>query len=253
MKITVIHGSMRRGNTYALTQAVLERLKAHGDVELTEFRVSELELPFCASCHLCFERGEDACPHRAILRPVTDAIESCDALVASGVVYALHLNAAMKNLIDHLAYYMHRPRLFDKQALVVTTTAGAAERAVAKYLRHILNEWGITTVRSLSLKIQVKPFSLKPKQRARMERVADAFYEDVKQRRLAPPDFRTVILINAFRGMNSAEKAISPYDQAYWRETGMVDQPFPRRISPAKAAVGNLMAAVMRRVIGGKR
>lgn len=250
MKITVIHGSMRKGNTYALTQAVLDRMKAHGDVELTEFRVSELALPFCMSCHLCFEMGEDACPHRAIMKRATDAIESCDALVVSGVVYALHLNAAMKNLIDHLAYYMHRPRLFDKQALIVTTTAGAAEGTIAKYLRHILNEWGVTTVRSLSLKIQVRPFSLKPKQQVKMEAVTDAFYRDVKQHRLAPPDLRTVIMINAFRGMNTAKVVVSPCDQAFWRETGMADVPFPRPINPAKAVAGNLMAAVMRRVIG---
>ena len=50
MNITVIHGSMRKGNTYGVTQAVLSSLRKHNDIKITEINVADLDLPFCLSC-----------------------------------------------------------------------------------------------------------------------------------------------------------------------------------------------------------
>ena len=110
MKITVIHGSMRKGNTYGVTQAVLEHLRKHADVQITEISVADLDLPFCCSCHACFSKGDEFCPHNAVVGSVAKSIEECDGLIISGVCYAMQINAAAKNLADHLAYYFHRPR-----------------------------------------------------------------------------------------------------------------------------------------------
>jgi len=38
MKILVIHGSMRKGNTYSLTKEIVDRLSAKGDDTLWEIR-----------------------------------------------------------------------------------------------------------------------------------------------------------------------------------------------------------------------
>ena len=53
MKITVIHGSMRKGNTYGVTQAVLSYLRKHADVDITEISVADLELPFWSDKKRC--------------------------------------------------------------------------------------------------------------------------------------------------------------------------------------------------------
>ena len=248
MKIAVIHGSMRKGNTYSVTQAVLKHLRTNKGVEITEIHVSDLELPFCRSCHTCFGKGEGLCPHRKTVGMVAEAMESCDGLIISGAVYAMQINAAMKNLIDHLAYYFHRPRLFNKIGMVISTTAGAGEKRVAKYLSEVLGHWGISGSVMLPLKIQTPEFSLSDKQRERIRMAADKFYDKTKNKKLSQPTFSSIAVHNAFRGTSSLIKPFSECDAAYWRESGFADRIYPRRVGIIKSIVGLLAYSVMKKV-----
>jgi len=250
MKITVIHGSMRKGNTYGVTGTVIERLRSYDDMEITEVNVADLDLPFCTSCHACFSNGEDLCPHYKIIGPVAKAIENCDGLIVSGVCYATHLNAAMKNPIDHLAYYFHRPRLFAKVGMVVTTTAGAGENTVAKYLRQTLGHWGIGKAILLPAKIQTAKFFLTDKQMRRIHKSADKFYNNIKNKKLSTPSIASVAVHNAFRGNSSLSPPLSECDGAYWKASGFIDKIYPRRIGLLKIIIGKVTYSVMRMIFG---
>jgi len=247
MNITVIHGSMRKGNTYGVTQAVLSNLRKRHDVQITEIHVADLDLPFCLSCHACFTKGEEFCPHSETVQKVAEAIENCDSLIVSGVVYAMNINAAMKNLIDHLAYYFHRPRLFDKIGMVISTTAGAGEKRVTKYLSEVLGHWGISGANSLSMKIQTSAFSLSDKQKEQIRIATDKFYDGIKNKKLSSPTFSSVVVHNAFRGMNSLTPPLSECDAAYWKQSGFADKVYPRRIGVIKKAVGGFIYAIMKK------
>ena len=90
MKITVIHGSMRKGNTFALVGEILSRLKTKPDVEIKEIGVAGIELPFCCSCHLCLNKGEEFCPHYDIMKEVRSALLESDGVIISGAhIYAV--------------------------------------------------------------------------------------------------------------------------------------------------------------------
>ncbi len=251
MNVVILHGSMRKGNTYKLTQEAAALLIKRG-VSINEFSVSKLALPFCESCHACFSKGEAFCPHKEIIAPIAAAIESCDGLIISGVVYSLHLNAAMKNLIDHLSYYFHRPRLFSKKALIITTTAGAAENRIAKYLTSVLGHWGVGYIKSFSCKIQTSEFLLNEKQRARLEAAASAFYDAVSQNKTTPPSFESVAVHNAFRAMSLSPKGPSECDRAYWQECSFAAKAYPRPIGPFLSAFGALVFGVMSKVFSKK-
>jgi multimeric flavodoxin WrbA len=248
MKIFVIHGSMRKGNTYKLTQEVISRLLLRG-AEISEMRVSDLKLPFCVSCHTCFVQGEAKCPHYPIMKTVTEHIESCDALVISGAVYSMHLNAATKNLIDHVSYYYHRPRLFATKGLVITTTAGAGEKTVAKYLKATIAQWGVSNIQTLSCKIQTDPFSLSEKQTRAVDAIAKKFHNIIMHNKTQAPSMKAVIIHNAFRGQSAAEIPISEYDKAYWHETGLISKVYPRRINIWKRAAGSAIFTIMKKMM----
>ena len=246
MNITVIHGSMRKGNTYSVTGAVLERLRERGDVTITEFRVGDLDLPFCISCHTCFTKGEDYCPHSEALKPVRDALEASDGIILSGVCYAMHLNAAMKNFADHFAYYFHRPRMFNKSGMVITTTAGAGDSVVAKYLRQTLGHWGVGKAYILPVKIRTEKFSLTDKQAKRVNAAADRFYSNIKNRKLRPPSFSDMAVHNAFRASSSIENPISECDAAYWKASGFSERSYPRKTGFVKTFAGWFIYKFMR-------
>lgn len=247
MNITVIHGSMRKGNTYSVVQAVLDYLRTHNDVEITEISVADLDLPFCTSCHACFTKGEEFCPHKESIAPVVKSIEECDGLIISGVCYAMQINAAIKNLIDHLAYFFHQPRLFDKIGLVVTTTAGAGENIVAKYLRQTMGHWGVGKAFLLPVKIPTEKFALSGKQKERVRSAAHKFYTHIKNGKLSPPSFVSVIVHNSFRA-HAAPPSLSQCDAVYWRESGFADKVYPRRIGVMKSLVGAMIYSIMRKM-----
>jgi len=248
MKITVIHGSMRKGNTYNVTQAVLELLRKHEGVQITEISVADLDLPFCVSCHACFDKGDAFCPHHKIIAPVVHEIENCDGLIISGVCYAMQINASIKNLIDHLAYLFHRPRLFNKIGMVVTTTAGAGENRVAKYLRQVLGHWGVGKAILLPMKIQTEKFVLSDKQKKRIRAAADRFYNNIKTGKLSPPSLVSIIVHNGFRAHASLTPSLSEADSAYWRESNFAKKVYPRKIGVGKWLIGKMMYPIMRKV-----
>ncbi len=253
MKIIVIHASMRKGNTYKLTQTVISRLKVLDvNVEIEELSVEELELPFCSSCHVCFTSGEKLCPHYNIIKAVTDKIKQCDGIILTGVVYSLHLNAAMKNLIDHLSFFIHRPCLFDKKGMVITTTAGAAEKTVAKYLKNIMSCWGVNCITVLREKIQTNPFSLNPKQTERVEKAAKSFYEAILDNKYRDPGFNEIMVFNAFRGMNTGDKPLSQCDKAYWEQTGLKDCTYPLKHNIIKRLFGCMVYKVLKNQMSKK-
>jgi len=241
---------MRKGNTYGVSCAVLERLRSYDDVEITEINVADLDLPFCVSCHTCFDKGEQFCPHSAVVSQVAQVIENCDGLIVSGVCYAMQINAAMKNLIDHMAYYFHRPRLFSQVGMVITTTAGAGEKIVAKYLRQTLGHWGMGKAILLPVKIQTAKFSLTDKQQKRARAAADVFYDKIKCNKLSPPSFESVVVHNAFRGNSSLTPPLSECDSAYWKMSGFANKVYPRSIGMLKLFVGMIAYSVIRKVNG---
>lgn len=247
MNITIIHGSMRKGNTFSLTQEVIKILKMKDDVEINEINVNELNLPFCLSCHSCFTKGEQNCPHRDIMQNVAELIESSDGIILSGVVYSMHLNAAMKNLIDHLSYYFHRPRLFKTKGLVVTTTAGAGENKIAKYLTSTMGHWGISNVKTVTCKMQSVKFSLTENQHKKIDKVTDEFYNALLHNKKKRPTFESISVHNAFRGMSAADNPVSQYDKQYWIETGLAEKIYPEKAGIIKSAVGLLAYKVTKK------
>jgi multimeric flavodoxin WrbA len=248
MKILAIHGSMRKGNTYALAQAVIARLKTRDDVQITEIGVADFELPFCRSCHTCFTKGEAACPNAGIVGAVRAALDRADGVIISGVTYAMGLNAAMKNLMDHLAYLYHRPAMFGKKGIVVATTAGGGAKGVAKYLKANIGHWGINGARILTHNAQTVDFTLSEKEQKRLDKIADGFYNSIKQNRKFSPSITSLAVHNAFRAMALAASPVSPCDAAYWQSSGFAGKAYPSKIGWHKKAIGSLTYSLMRRV-----
>lgn len=244
MKILVIHGSMRKGNTYALTKEILSRLSAKQDVETVEFGVSDINLPFCTSCHLCLLKGETFCPHRAVMEKIQAALAECDGVIFSGVIYMRGLNAAMKNVIDHLAYLFHRPSLFGKKGMVVVTTAGSGEDSVVKYLKKILGFWGVNGALVVTRKMRnhnAKPdetLQLSAKEIAKLDKVSNRFYSLIKSKRSIPPSLKSIAIYNTVRAVSLSPYTESESDAAYWRTDGFCNKAYPVKAGLLKYLMG---------------
>ncbi|MGN0469903.1 MAG: flavodoxin family protein [Acutalibacteraceae bacterium] len=143
MKITIIHGQSHKGSTYHIARMIAE--KSGG--EITEFFLPRDFGSFCTGCATCFIKSENLCPHYEKLKPVTEAINNADVIILASPVYVYHATGAMKNLLDHYGYrwMVHRPeeKMFNKQAVCISTAAGAGMKSTNKDMADSTFFWGI--------------------------------------------------------------------------------------------------------------
>jgi len=142
MKILVIMGSPRKGNTYRAAERIREILRSYGPAEFEYLWLREENLGFCRGCFTCIAKGEESCPVRdsapAILQKMLDA----DGVIFASPVYGMNVCGLFKVFIDRFAYIFHRPWFFDKKALLLTTTGAVGASDVLKYLRLTAQIWG---------------------------------------------------------------------------------------------------------------
>jgi len=252
MQILVIHGSMRSGNTYALTKEVINRLEAKPDVEITEINVASLSLPFCTSCHACLSNGEEYCPHADITLGMGKAFSDCDGLILSGTTYIRALNAAMKNLMDHFAYYFHRPRLFGKHGMVIATSAGAGEKNVAEYIKNVMGQWGINgaiilTQNTKEKRLQSVKAGLSAKFEKKLDAAAEQFYKRIKSKKQISPTAKNIATHNAFRAMSLSDFSESECDKNYWSKDEF-NRAYPVKIGKCKYLIGALVYSMVNKL-----
>jgi multimeric flavodoxin WrbA len=150
LKIVVIYSNARKESTYNCVKIFKEALQKENDVDFTEFTLPGDMPHICLGCFSCFEKGEDKCPHASSVQPIVNAILESDGIILSSPVYSLDASCAIKSLLDHMCYLWisHRPHeeMFNKTAMVISTTAGAGVRTSVKTLKKSPRYWGVKRV-----------------------------------------------------------------------------------------------------------
>ena len=150
MKIVMINGQNHKGSTYHAGRMLAEKLGGSEDIQ-------EIFLPralpeFCLGCAACITKDEKLCPHYKFVQPITALIDTADLLIFTTPVYVMHATGSMKALLDHYAYrfMIHRPeeRMFKKQAVCISTAAGAGMRSANKDIKDSLFYWGVAKIHS---------------------------------------------------------------------------------------------------------
>ncbi len=203
MRYLLINGSPHKGNTWKLAELVRDCLKelSPGST-FEELHLSDLKLPFCLGCSLCFRKGREYCPHNDIMKIVTDKLEECDGLIFAATTFNMMPNALTKNLIDHLCFMMHRPNFFRKKAIVLSTTGAVGCKSAVKYIASTLNAIGFNRCYRLPVSaFSYNNFSPDEKIKARCKKLALKFDEDVSSGKMHAPGFGALIPYNLFRGM----------------------------------------------------
>lgn len=222
MKILIVNGAPHKGNTWRLTEIVREQmLENDKDIEFEEIHLIEEEIPFCIGCSLCFRKGHKLCPHNQYVQHIMDKIEWCDGLIFSISCFQGAPPALTKNFTDHLAFMLHRPRYFNKKALVISTTGGVAAKDATQSLANTLPGWGFNRCYQLPI-IALSWNDYKPTEKhiQKAYKVSKAFYEDLKSNKLHAPSIGVLIPFNLFQAMCSDNMSGDEYvteDKAFWK------------------------------------
>ena len=96
MKIVLLNGSARKGNTYACVEAFAEGAQSGNDVEI--IATDGLNVSPCKGCEAC--GCEKGCVAKDDSNAVTDKLVAVDLIVFASPVYWWGVTAQLKTVID---------------------------------------------------------------------------------------------------------------------------------------------------------
>lgn len=226
MNFLIINGSPRQKNTWKLVERAKQTLNSIDEkTQFTEINLINTQIPACTGCYNCFNHGENTCPHANIIQPIAEQMKTCDGLIITSPVYALNVTGLIKNLIDHLAYFYHRPYFFDKKAMIIVSTAGAGHKKVGKYLDETLRNWGYNERFKLMFTVSHDRHGYLPlNTKKKIDKESIRFYNSIQKGTLKSPSMNAMVMYNVWRAM--AKNGHIPADKKYWIENNMLDSEY---------------------------
>lgn len=227
MKTVIIHGQSHEGSTCNIARQLANKLGG----ELMEFFLPRDFGELCLGCTNCFTKGENYCPHLKRLDPITKAIDDADVLILASPVYVYHATGAMKALLDHYGYRWmpHRPdeKMFSKQAVCISTAAGAGMKSTNKDMADSAFYWGCAKVYTLGVAVAATSWdTVSDKKRAKIDSKTTAIAGSIKARvGKVKPGFKTRFMFGIMRMMQ--KNGWNELDMEYWRNKGWLDDKRP--------------------------
>lgn len=229
MKIVVVHGSPRKGNTYAATQVFMDEMRKQGTVEFSEYFLPKDMPEFCCGCMICFIKSEELCPHAKYTLPILEDMLKADALIFSTPVFVFQTSGGMKSFLDHFAHlfivHRARPEMFRKKAFIISSTAGMGTKAAIKTIYDSLRYWGINRVYSLGFATFGDDWAnmkadKKSKITSRIKKKAARFYREVASGKRHHPYFIIRFMFLVRKIIMKKVDDDSSADKKYWMEKG---------------------------------
>ncbi|MEG3225158.1 MAG: hypothetical protein BME94_06475 [Methanobacteriales archaeon Met13] len=93
MRILVIMGSPRKGNSYKLTQLIEKRLKDKEGIEFEYLFLQKTSLARCIGCHQCVKKGKEYCPLKDDRGLIEGKMDNVDGVIFVSPVYMYHITA----------------------------------------------------------------------------------------------------------------------------------------------------------------
>lgn len=233
MKVTIVHGQNHKGSTYHISAMLAKKIAFKDDI--TEFFLPRDFSDFCCGCTKCFEKDEKLCPHYEKLRRITEAVDKADVIILDSPVYVYHCTGGMKSWLDHYGWrwLIHRPeeKMFSKQAVVISTAAGAGMRSTNKDMRDSLSFWGIPKIYSIGIAVRAVSWKkVKPDVKAKIERKVSYIAARIKQSGIKPRvSIKGRIFFTAMSIVNR-KGGISPVDSKYWKSKGWTGSRRPWKV-----------------------
>lgn len=220
MKITIIHGQSHQGSTCHIARSLARKLGG----EVTEFFLPRDFCEFCVGCTACFAVSETKCPHYARLSPITQALDDADVIILASPVYVYHATGAMKAFLDHYGWrwMVHRPepKMFSKQAVCISTAAGAGMKSTNRDMADSTFFWGVAkTYRYGAAVMETSWKRVSRKKKHKIDRQLALLARKIqKNHGHVRPSLKTKLFFHAMRLMQRC--GWNPADTDYWKAQG---------------------------------
>lgn len=255
IRITIVIGSYKKGNTYNVVQLIEQKIKEQDNVQFEYIFLKDQNFEQCKGCFICLSKGEKMCPLKDNLLDIEKRLMDSDGVIFASPNYACGVTSLMKRFIERFAYIGHRPRFFNRFAVVVATSAGPIGlKETLKDLSYFAGG-GFTIVYSLGL--ITPPFQLGKKEELKknrqIEKCVKILLNAIKSKKTFGPTWGSIAQYSSFRAIyrsNSVHgEQYFPADMEYWRQKGWLDKKtkffVDLKINPLKRAFGLLLETII--------
>lgn len=229
--VLIVNGSPRRKHTFELCQEIAGVLGRQG-IEASVLNLGDYDIRDCAGCEACITRTS-RCGQADDAAAILARMMASDGLVLASPVFMVNIPGRFKSLIDKTGWWMHRPQLAGKPALLAATTAGSGLKPVLNYLETVAIQWGMQPCGRIGRSLAHCP----PVTEADTRRFARALRTP---REAFRPSLRQLAQYQTQRVL---AMKILPLDRAYWIEQGWHRRLYyyDCRIDPARRLVAEAL------------
>jgi multimeric flavodoxin WrbA len=217
MKILLICGSPRRGNTYSTLKFIQDSFP---DIQTSILKLSEMNFDFCKGCYACVKKGEQKCPLRDERGLIIREMEGADGIILASPVYSHMVSTTMKNFFDRFGYLAHRPRFFEKYALSLTTCFGYGAESAIEYMDKMLSVFGFNIVPALDL--QFRPGKMPEKNKKLNEektiKAVNTLIERIEEGEKDKPTLNMMVPFLIFKYISGIDKNVMSADYEYYKD-----------------------------------
>lgn len=117
MKVLILNGSPRKGNTVTAVEAVRRGLNNIEDVDISEIVANDVSVSPCIACEAC--GSSNGCVFDDDTNDVVDAVMKADVVIFATPVYWWGITAQLKVIIDKFYSKSEKMHGLDKKVGVV--------------------------------------------------------------------------------------------------------------------------------------
>ncbi|MBU3190033.1 flavodoxin family protein [Clostridium bowmanii] len=139
LNVIAINSSNRKMNTYELIVQVKEILK-NNNINVEIINLFDYDIKTCIGCEHCLVKG--GCVLNDQVSDVMEKIKLSDGIILTSPVYMENVSGMLKTFFDRTCMWFHRPVIYGKPVLLISTTKGSGLKPTLKYLERVVIQWG---------------------------------------------------------------------------------------------------------------
>ncbi len=245
MKVTAFVGNGRKKHTYQAVESFFNHLQKYDDITGEIVLLSDWNLKTCKGCLVCFDKGEEYCPHQDDRDILVKKMEESDGVIFATPNYSFHVSGYMKIFLDRIAYIFHRPRFFGKTFSGIVNQGIFGGTKITSYLNFISKPLGFSVVPAICLTTRepAQEKTLKQNEK-KIEVLAKKFYGNLKRKnKLKKPSLFELMIFRMSRAGIKNELNEEYRDYTYYRDMGWFESDFyyPVGLPYFTKIIGNLI------------
>lgn len=239
MKVVAITSSKRKGNTYNIVSQVKTILEKN-DIQVEIVNLYDYKVDSCVGCEVCVLKGK--CILKDDVELLMDKLKNCDGIILSSPVYLQSVSGKLKTFVDRTCAWFHRPELYGKPLLSISTTKGSGLKSTLEYLERIGIQWGTFNCGTIGRDIRTIDKEV-------TEKECEKFVKSLKsEKSVYKPSMKSVVNFSVQKVLS---RNLLGLDKLYWDEKGWNKKGyyFDCNINIVKKTVGNITYGFLNKVM----